>query len=444
MLGQDLRLRRFSPSAQKVLNLRPGDIGRHISDFKPKINVPDLVPFIHDVLDKLQIDEREVTDEERRWYTMTIRPYRTADNKIDGAIVSLIDIYALKRKETQIAAARDFARRIIENLREGLLVLNERLRVRYVNHAFCELFQVEPEETEGQLIYAVAKGLWNTASFRSLLDEVISTNDVIRDYRVEYELPAVGRKIMLVNAQRFPTIEGDAETTFIQLSMEDVTERLALEKQVLEISAHEQQRIGQDLHDTASQALSGLSFLARDLTTGLKEKGLPEAESAARITEELERATGQVRQISKGLIAVEVDSHGLMAALDDLVHRVTELSKVNCTFVCATPVLLDDNQTATQLFLIAQEAVANAVKHGQPAHVKVTLSHDRDLLRLEIRDDGSGLGETPTDSGMGLKIMKYRAGLLGADLTIGSARNGGTTVVCHWKRPRPPSAGVIR
>src|SRR5262249_38038832 len=183
MLGQDLRVRRFGPSPQKMLNLRPDDTGRHISDFKPKLNVSDLVPFIHEVLDKLSTAEREVTDEEGRWHSLSIRPYRTADNKIDGATLSLIDIDALKRKEEQIAAARDFARNIIEALPGPFLVLDGRLRVRFANRAFYELFQVAPEKTENQSIYSLGDGEWNIPAIRSFLDQVVPSKEPLRNYR---------------------------------------------------------------------------------------------------------------------------------------------------------------------------------------------------------------------------------------------------------------------
>ncbi|MBI3861905.1 MAG: PAS domain-containing protein [Planctomycetia bacterium] len=433
MLSHDLRLRRFSPSAQKLFHLRPGDVGRRLSDFKPRVSVPDLVPFVNGVLDNLTPVEREVTDDEGRWLTMQIRPYRTADNKIDGVIISLYDIDALKRKEHQLVLARDFADKIIESLRGPLLVLDETLRVRFANRAFYDLFHTSPEATETMQIYALGGGHWNTPRLRTLLEEVIATDKLVRDFRVEAEFANIGRKSMLVNARRIAPAAGERESASILISIEDLTEReqaQQLEREVAEIAAYEQRRIGQDLHDSTGQVLSGLSYLARSLAEERQTKSPADAKNAALITAELERALGQVRRISRGLVPVEVDSQGLMAALESLVERTGKMSDVKCTFHCETPVLIDDNQTATQLFLIAQEAVTNAVKHARAQNIHIELHVDGQRLTLEVRDDGTGIANVPPTTGMGLRIMNYRAGLIGCKLTVQKMAEGGTRVTC--------------
>src|SRR6185295_13379981 len=106
MLSRDLHIRRFSPAAQRVLKVIPSDIGRHISDIKPRISVPDWEPLILEVLDTLTPQQREVRDQDGHWYAMTIRPYKTLDQKIDGAVIALTDIDALKRTEFRIKEAR--------------------------------------------------------------------------------------------------------------------------------------------------------------------------------------------------------------------------------------------------------------------------------------------------------------------------------------------------
>lgn len=118
MVGNDLRIRRFTPQAEKVLNLLPTDLGRPIGDFRPKVHVPDLERMFLDVIGHLKVEEREVRDEEGRYYSMWIRPYRTADNKIDGAVMALFDVTERKN----LAEAR--YRRLFEAARDGILIVD--------------------------------------------------------------------------------------------------------------------------------------------------------------------------------------------------------------------------------------------------------------------------------------------------------------------------------
>lgn len=353
---------------------------------------------------------------------------RTANRSVSASANSgrrIID--ALKRKESQIAAESGFSRAVID----ALLVLDERLRVRFANRTFYELFQTAPKDTENQLLYSLGSGQWSIPRLQTLIDEIVASGELRRDFRLDSQFPKIGRKVLLINARRINTSESDSQTSLIVLSIEDITQRESAEREVLEISAYEQRRIGHDLHDSVGQALSGLSYLARDLTGSLKDKGAPEAETAALIMNELERALDQIRRLSKGLVPVEIDSEGLMSALESLAARIAEMSRVECTFECPAPVLVDDSQTVLQLCLIAQEATTNALKHARPKHVRISLTCTRNHLQLAVSDDGLGIGELRSANGMGLKIMNYRAGLLGAKLIVERAKEGGTRVTCR-------------
>ena len=144
---------------------------------------------------------------------------------------------------------------------------------------------------------------------------------------------------------------------------------------------------------------------------------------------------GQVRAISRGLIRVEVDAEGLMAALAELAAQTTELHAVTCTFDCPKPVHVADNHTATQLYSIAREAVTNALKHAQARNITIRLDGDEQSVTLRVQDDGVGFPEPPIDTnGMGLKIMRYRAGLVNAHLSVGPAEGAGAVVTCKCSK----------
>ena len=235
----------------------------------------------------------------------------------------------------------------------------------------------------------------------------------------------------------------DAEGNVIGVSAiaHDVTERKRLQREVLAIAEEQQLRIGQDLHDGTGQELTGLAMLGQRLANMLSAKALTESELAAKIVDGLEQALRHVRAMSKGLVPVEVDAEGLMSALADLAARTDELQDVRCTFECEQPVHILDNQTATHLYRMSQEALANALKHGKPKHIAISLKAEGDLVTLEIADDGQGLDEAPRNTtGMGLRIMHYRAELIGAKLEIKPNQPSGTRVVCTLNHRQPATA----
>jgi two-component system, chemotaxis family, CheB/CheR fusion protein len=223
MLGGDLRIRRFTPRAEKVLGLISTDVGRPIGDIKPNISIPDLEALLAEVIDTVSVKEREVQDRQGRWYSMRVRPYKTLDNKIDGAVIVLLDIDALKQSAAEIREARDFNEAIIETIREPLIVLDENLRVRVANQSFYENFQVKPEETENCLFYDLGNHQWDIPALRTLLEEILPQNSRFQDFEVEQEFARIGRKTMLLNARRLEQENSCAR--LILLAIEDITER---------------------------------------------------------------------------------------------------------------------------------------------------------------------------------------------------------------------------
>lgn len=212
----------------------------------------------------------------------------------------------------------------------------------------------------------------------------------------------------------------------------DISERRALQEQLLAIATREQRRIAQDLHDDVGQELTGAALMADAMVQALASQGMPEAGRAARIRDMLGGLQQRVRDLCRGLMPVEVDAGGLMSALADLADQVDAMDGLRCTFECPDPVAVAAPRTATHLYRIAQEAVSNAIKHGGARHVCIGLRGQGRGLRLEIRDDGRGFPPRPRPrEGMGLKIMRYRAELIGGMLEVGPVRGGGSEVSCQ-------------
>ena len=150
----------------------------------------------------------------------------------------------------------------------------------------------------------------------------------------------------------------------------------------------------------------------------------------------INEAVAQSRNLARGLHPVEPEPNGLMAALESLAARTKKLFQVRCHFSCRRPVLIPDNTVATHLFRIAQEAVTNAIKHGKPGHIEISLTRTPARISLAVKDDGSGMpARRRKKAGMGLHIMRYRAGMIGGSLAVQKEPGGGTTVVCTVHRP---------
>lgn len=207
--------------------------------------------------------------------------------------------------------------------------------------------------------------------------------------------------------------------------------RKELEKRVIDAATDEQRRIGQDIHDGIGQELTGLRYMAQTHAESLARQSSPDAKTAERMTVWLATVQEQLRAIIRQLVPVEVDQLGLVAALRGLAKQTQESHDLACEFQCPQPVTVADAALATHLYRIVQEAVMNAVRHAQAAHIRIELIEDDATLRLQVTDDGVGIRSTAEkSSGIGLRSMAYRAGLIGATLAVAAGKQGGTQVAC--------------
>ncbi len=224
----------------------------------------------------------------------------------------------------------------------------------------------------------------------------------------------------------------------------DVTERKLLEKQILDIGETERQRIGRDLHDSLGGMLTGAALLSKALAHRLAGKATAEASVAEEVVRCINDSIGQARAISRGLFPVELSAGGLVAALREFAAETTKRSGIACRLHADKRLLIRDASVALHLFRIVQEAVNNAIRHGEARHITIHLVRTGGQILLEIRDDGKGLpAREPAGKGLGLRTMKYRAGIIGAQFAVESANGHGTVVSCLLplrESPPPKSA----
>lgn len=211
----------------------------------------------------------------------------------------------------------------------------------------------------------------------------------------------------------------------------EIIERKRLEKQVLEISEREQQRIGQDLHDSICQQLAGIAFLGKVLQQKMKKKSFEEAYSAGEMVSLINEAITQTKGIARGLYPVRLEANGLMAALSELSLNMKKMFNITCIVEYDKPVLFYDNFVAVHIYRIIQEAVNNAVKHGKSTKIAIKFTEDKGITILTIKNNGRSTRDiVKENTGMGISIMKHRANMIGASLDIKNSIEGGTVVTC--------------
>jgi PAS domain S-box-containing protein len=247
------RIRRFTPAVRELLDVINSDIGRPLADLKPKFEDPHLLVDAQLVLERLVPVEREVQAENGRYYVRRVLPYRTTDNRIDGVVVTFIDITARRHAEREATESQAYAHSIVATLHEPLLVLHADLTVRSANPAFYQHFKVAPGDTKGRKIYDLGNGQWNIPALRTLLEEVLPANKAFNDYEVSHDFETLGHRVMLLNGRQL-----DHEQ-LILLGVRDVTEQHAARRALREREERLQRLT----------SVQGIGILMFDISTGV-------------------------------------------------------------------------------------------------------------------------------------------------------------------------------
>ncbi len=229
---------------------------------------------------------------------------------------------------------------------------------------------------------------------------------------------------MVEQAGRFQEVAGVAR---------DVTARKRMEKEILEISNREQQRMGHDLHDGVCQQLAAIAYRTHVLARHLKENNAADSMEASEISSLINESLVQTRTVARGLFPVRLEEEGLTEAVEELTAGGGRLYKIKCDFSSSGAFPTLHNGVAMHLHFIAQEAIVNAAKHSQAKSISVRLVKEKDDLILSVQDDGIGFVAVEADkAGMGIGIMRYRAKVIGAVLELQSQPGHGTQISCKY------------
>lgn len=218
-----------------------------------------------------------------------------------------------------------------------------------------------------------------------------------------------------------------------QLYEMESLECVRLEKEVLEISQEERKHFGSELHDGLCQVLSGLLMFIKTLTQKMEAQKSPELTELKNISEILENAAGQARDMARGLYPGAIEGSSLISSLENLASQEKGAA---CFFYCSEPIIIDDDAIATHFYRIAQEAIGNAIKHGKAKKIEMFFTCMGGNITLVVKDDGIGIDpDLKNSKGIGLKTMAYRAHMMNASFHIRPDARQGNIVECSLKRP---------
>jgi len=328
---------------------------------------------------------------------------------------------------------------LFENANDMAFTHDLKGRITSVNRTGERLLQKQREGIVSQnLVELVAED--QRAAARQWLEQVVKGADVPT---AEWDfINAAGNRIKLEISSRL--IEQNGHTVEVEGIARDITERRRLERELLEVSNREQRRIGHDLHDGVCQQLAAIAYLVDILGDQLKERSASESTEAERIGKLINEANAQARGVARGLFPVRLEEHGLVLGLEELAANISNRYKVTCRFVCEKAPGQVDAEMELHLYYIAQEALLNAIKHGDATTLVVTLGAQGSQFKLTVQDNGQGFDlSRKSRTGMGIRIMRYRAKVVGATLDIQSGPGEGTQITCVFSpKPRESSARI--
>ena len=472
VFDHDLRFRSWNRFMEQLSGLAADQVlGRHPDELFPWMREQGILGGVSKALAGKSLVQPDVLIHDAGagkevWVTGSSVPLRDAQERIVGVITTLQDISDRKRAEDALRQLNEtleyrvaqqmreirLLAEAVSNLGEGVMITSDELEwpgptIVFVNKAMCRISGYRVEE----LVRQTPRILHGDGTESETLNRI--RTELSAGHSCLVELTNYRKNGTPYDAELFITPLVDAQgrrTNFVSIHR-DITERKELQKHVLNIAGDEQRRIGQELHDGIGQELTGLSLFAGTLfevfeglaqqdvdgkaTWVLEETDyLRLRQTASRLSRGLVEANQHVHQLSHGIMPVQIDAEGLRSALQELAASTDGQQNVRCWFECPDPLTVANNVVARHLYRIAQEALSNALRHGQADQIRIALSQKDGYLVLDVSDNGIGFDPGVTHrtgrTGMGLRTMNYRASLIGGVVHITRGKEGGMSVRC--------------
>jgi two-component system, chemotaxis family, CheB/CheR fusion protein len=452
-LDRDFKIRFFTPATRSLFNVIASDIGRPLAHLTPLAADANLLADARSVLTDLAPLRREIEGDDATWYLRRVLPYRTQDNRIEGVVITFADISEIKAAERRIDAARAYSDSIINTIRQPLLVLDGEFRIVSGNHAFYRAFALTPEKAVGRPFAAASDRLAAITGLPAFLDRVRAEATSIGDYEIEAELPELGRRVLLLNAQKIH--DGLAGQAKILLAIDDTTERKraaealeAAKRQAEQANLGKSRFLAAASHDLR-QPLQTLSLLQ-----GLLAKKVRDAD-ALQLVGRLEETLGAMSGMLNTLLDINQLEAGIVRAVPTTFAVKDMLERLSTEFAYhaaahslrwhVVPSRLLVHSDPRLLEQMIRNLLSNAVKYTDHGKVLLGCRRRGDKLRIEVWDTGLGIPEGELQAifeefhqldnparerdrglGLGLAIVQRLAKLLGHAVDVRSHRGKGS------------------
>jgi len=490
-LDREFRIRRYTPTVQRLTRIIQGDVGRSLSELAlPRLD-PSLEADAERVLDRLTTIEKEILTDDGHWYLRRVLPYRTEDNRISGVVVTYDEFTRRKQAEDQLKELNQTledrvgrAVQIMQILKDAAAIANDadtidgalrrsldRVREE-LDWPICHAWVATPDDPAiftssvwslaapgayGEFVKATVP-LRYSAESACQIGQVIRTARPSWDGKVERVLdtergrmladagiesvmafPIVAERDVVGVLEFFGNAQSEPDPLFLDgmtqfgVQLGRVFERQRAARELARLAEQQRREVAYALHEGVAQQLAALALLAGVRQTELGTKAGPGVDQFERIARD---AQSEVVRLAQGLAPVQLGTNGLMFSLEKLCEKFAESSGILVRFECPKAIHVDDSLIAIELYQIAKEAIQNATKHAKANEVVVSLveisnSELEREIELTVADNGSGFELVTGSRGLGVRMMHNRAATIGADLQMQSGLDKGTKVICR-------------
>jgi two-component system, chemotaxis family, CheB/CheR fusion protein len=447
IVGEDRRIRRFTPAAEKLLNLLPGDVGRPIGNIRPNIESENLESFISEVNRTVVDLQREVHDKEGRWYSMRIRPYKTSENKIDGVLMAFYDINDLKRSNEALQETEATVSALLETLVRAIVAVDAGGRIQLVNAGAEKMFGYRREEMLGQRLdmllpeqFHAAHGEHRARYFDKPTIRAMSPDHQPLGRRKDgTEFPVEVSLSYLQTPKKWLAVASVADITELKRAEAELAEKNAalrlsdeelrtLTATLLTAQEEERLRVARELHDDLNQQVAALAMQAEAMVAKIPD---PLADLKAEVNAlyySLGALSDGVRRIAHELHPSILEHFGLAVALRSYCEEFSKLSDIKIRFRQRDVPDSIPGDVALCLYRVAQECCRNIAKHSAAKAASVALVGVAGAIHLAVSDRGAGFDPGQSVKGLGLTSIKERVRLAGGSLSVQSRPGEGVRV----------------
>ncbi len=340
---------------------------------------------------------------------------------------SNVNLTGLLEEKSQAIESLNIYKDIVSVSREHMAFINGKGRFLEVNNAFLKAYRKDRTE----VIHNSIDRVFGAREYRNSLMEHFDACMTGRTVMFEkwYRFPRMGRRYMITTL--YPYIDLGGRQGGIVFYSKDITELMQLQQEMVTISENERNVIGMELHDNLAQKLFGISLKTNFLANDISGNDGRQRDEAFEIEALINDAIQYTRDIAKSLTHFDLDEGGFIAVLHEIKRVMESRYPLSIVIDAGESVAIRDPMHCTQLYYIIQEAIVNSIKHAGAKTIRIALEHVNGDIQLSITDDGSGIPETPQmTKGIGFRIMRYRARMIGASIKISNGVGGGAEIRC--------------